>query len=253
MNDLIKKINNWVKTNEYKDSVLKEQEELKKLEEFNNIFNENKISNMSIDEYVIGKGEKTFCYYVEQKLKFFGNISGRTNAYQKFVIYWDDLKNKYVFGGKNHKNRKGFGSNINEIFTNIKEQLLEIIKFSKENDYKSISLSPFNKQFKNKLAFLYNHKNQLPIYSEDHLDKILKLLEINFDSLDTVESKRKALWDFYTKNSINKILSSNMFIAFIYSNSGFLNKLKNNIKLIDFNVDVLEESNNKKIQKKSFY
>ncbi|WP_322959052.1 DUF3883 domain-containing protein [Mycoplasmopsis cynos] len=238
--EFMNNINTWIKTEEYKELLTKEEEKLKVLKEFKEVFNESKISNMDIDNYVIGKHEESFCYYVEQKLKFFGNISGRTNAYQKFVIYWNSSLGKYVFGGKNHKNRKGFGSNVDEIFTNIKEQLIELIKSSKKNDYKGISLSPFNNQFKNKVAFLYNNENQIPIYSDNHLNIILSSLNIKFNPEESVEFKRKTLFNFYQNNSIDKILSTSMFASFIYSYYGFINKSKKNIKLIDLEVKIID-------------
>ena len=35
------------------------------------------ISHMKIDDYVYGKGKKTFCYYIEKTLANYGSISSR--------------------------------------------------------------------------------------------------------------------------------------------------------------------------------
>ncbi|MCU9932379.1 hypothetical protein NWQ33_00105 [Mycoplasmopsis cynos] len=101
-------------------------------------------------------------------------------------------------------------------------------------------LCPFNNQFKNKVAFLYNNENQIPIYSDNHLNIILSSLNIKFNPEESVEFKRKTLFNFYQNNSIDKILSTSMFASFIYSYYGFINKSKKNIKLIDLEVKIID-------------
>ncbi|WAM06485.1 hypothetical protein ONA23_05975 [Mycoplasmopsis cynos] len=62
-------INTWIKTEEYKELLTKEEEKLKVLKEFKEVFNESKISNMDIDNYVIGKHLREFLLLRRTEIK----------------------------------------------------------------------------------------------------------------------------------------------------------------------------------------
>ncbi len=74
----------------------------KRLSEFIKLFSLERIENLTIDEYVCGKGDKSsFCWWVEQNLSMFGDIrGGRMTASHRFGIYYDNDANEYVFKRK---------------------------------------------------------------------------------------------------------------------------------------------------------
>ena len=78
-----------------------------------------------MDDYVIGnKSKNAFCYRLEVEFKNICELIGRMAASQKYGIYWDKNKNKYVFGSKLTKKTK-FGKDKKEIFENIKNELFD--------------------------------------------------------------------------------------------------------------------------------
>ena len=86
----------------------------------------NRILTMSIDEYVIGKGQqnKSLCYALEKgKYKnLFLGISGGSAS--KFGIYWNKKTNKY----KDQANKVIPLSELDQRFSKLKSDLYEIIK-----------------------------------------------------------------------------------------------------------------------------
>ena len=71
-------------------------------EEFLRAFPSSSLGQMSLDDYVIGKGTASFCARVEAKTKAWANIQGATA--NKFGIYYgrtkSDPKRKYRFTRK---------------------------------------------------------------------------------------------------------------------------------------------------------
>lgn len=233
MDSIYEKLDGWIKSNDYKTSVKCEKEILPLHINFLNKFNLNYLKSMQIDDYVEGNNNKeTFCYMVEKTLKVVGALSGRTTAFQKFVIYWDKAKKDYVFGDKRTKKRPAFGDNKNDIYNNVRNSIIAVVVAAQQNDYDKISASKLNPQFRNKIAYLYSRENQIPIYSDGDLNVILAVLEIPFDKQETVESKRRKLFDFYTDivktNYPN--LSTFLFMRFIYSAWGYRNILRSDDK-----------------------
>lgn len=107
---------------EFKKEVLKLEREREK---FLKLFSEDNMKNLTIDKFVIGK-EKSFCYWLENRLRGLGNIHGATSF--KFGIYYGKTKKdsiiKYRFVSK-------FGSDENEAFQNVKKVLLDLLNAGK--------------------------------------------------------------------------------------------------------------------------
>lgn len=231
METFYSKLNTWMKSQDYQEHIVKWETKQKELQWFLSKFTLDYIKEMPIDEYVSGRGNKeSFCYMVEETFDCFGKISGRTTAFQKFVIYWDKNENDYLFGDKRTKSRKGFGSTKEEIYNNVCKALTDVIVAAYNDDYSTIANSQLNPQFKNKIAYLYNVDRQLPIYSNDDLNVILTLFEIPFDSKEDRAFKREKLFKFYIEKEINKILSPYLFMCFIYGWYGYREYLRTNEK-----------------------
>lgn len=231
LDDIKSKLKSWMETDDYRDHLKEEEKMQKSLNNFVSTFNERKISLMDIDDYVIGKrNKKSFCHWLEQGLECYGSISGRTTAFEKYVIYWDKKESKYSFGAKNWKSRKEFGSNIEEIFSNVKKALLDVIIATRSKDYDRISKNPLNPQFKNKISFLYDSKNQIPIYGDNDLNTILTIFDIPFVKNTDRFKKRQQLFDFYKENGFASYVTPYLFMAFIYSWGGYRKELRGDEK-----------------------
>ncbi len=182
---------------------------------------------MPIEVYVTGNGSKeSFCYCVERKFKCYGDISGQTTAYQKFVIQWSNKYDNYIFGDHRTKNRRGFGRSIEEIYNNVRKEVVNLIDATNKKDYDRIIKNPLNPLFKNKISYLYNSINQIPIYSEDDLNTILTIFDIPFDTREDRFLKRKKLFEFYKSNELDSKISTYMFMQFLYGWYGYRTVLR---------------------------
>lgn len=140
----------------------------KEIDKFVKKFTLNEIRKLSKDGYVEGKGCKdTFCYWVENKLNEAGNIHGATA--HKFGLYYSQTKEKYV--------PQGYNSDPDIALSEIKEDLISLINASQSHNVDKIDEVRLSNMFRHKIVYLYNREHYLPIYSEDHIDKLL----IRFD------------------------------------------------------------------------
>ncbi len=215
--DFFEKYIEWKNSSEYTRVLLREKKEIVKLKRFIKDFSLKKIKKMKIKDYVIGnESKKSFCYRLEVELKNFCELRGRTTAYQKYGVYWDKKKKEYVFGSKKAKKNR-FGKDVNEIFKNIKKELFDLIDATQKKDYKAIENNQINNMVRNKIVYLYDYENQLPILSEKHIEIILSLLDIPFNKDDACIIKRNQLFKFYKSLKLNKEISPHLFMCFIYN------------------------------------
>lgn len=100
IDDFLREYDIWYSNNK-EDIVKKFNKDIKLHKEFLSLFPKAKIEEMNIDEYVIGKKTKSFCWWVEKNLSDLGDIrGGRLTAYSRFGIYFNKQINDYVFGSK---------------------------------------------------------------------------------------------------------------------------------------------------------
>ena len=101
------KLETWENSDDYKFHLKEEKEKKVEIKEFLEKYSIDKILTMPINDYVIGRNnKKSFCHMIENTFKCFGRISGRTSAYQKYVIYWSEEYKDYLFGDKRTKKEK---------------------------------------------------------------------------------------------------------------------------------------------------
>ena len=182
-------------------------------------FSVENVISMKIDDYVVGKGLDSFCKWVEVDLKDYGAIIARKlNAWQKFSIFYNAEKNCYEHGVR-------FGKDTKTVFNNVKEAVLAIIYAAQTHAYKVLASSKLNPLFKNKIFFLYNSNDSLPIYSEKDLNTLLTVFSIPFDNDVDRAYKRKLLFDFY--KSLNRDdISTFRFMRFVYNPMGYRSVLR---------------------------
>lgn len=178
---------------------------------FVNYFNRNKIVNMDIDEYVLGKTKtlQIFSYALEFGLLAFGDIRG-ANA-KKFGVYYKKSEGRYDFAGK-------FGSNYVETFINVKKFILSLLDAGERQDYQSIVANPISPMVKGKILHLYYPDIYFGIYTKEHLNYYLKAFDLDTEALLKSDEvyKRKALVDFKNHDSTMKSWSLYIFGVFLW-------------------------------------
>ena len=172
------------------------------------------VKEMHIDDYVVGKGRDSFCKWVETDLQDYGDIHAKKlNAWQKFSIYYNTKSSKYDFGTK-------FGREEQSVYKEVRKAVVDIIEAALCNDYDVLASSKLNPLFKNKIFFLYNNTESIPIYSEKDLNTLLTIFSIPFDEKIDRAYKRKLLFDFY--KSLNRDnITPYRFMKFVFSEYGY--------------------------------
>jgi hypothetical protein len=170
----------------------------------------NNLKNITLDEYIIGKGTPSFCAWVEAKTKSWANIMGATAF--KFGIYYgrttSDAEMKYRFTQK-------FGTSKKEAFDNVKDVLLSLVNAGKLKDFKNIDQNPLSQMFKAKILSLYFPEIYLNVCSAEHLVEIASKLQIPHGTF--ISEYQHLLYEEKLKSEVTKDWSNPKFMSFLYA------------------------------------
>lgn len=182
--------------------------------EFISKFSIEKVKNMSLDDYVLGKDNwDSFCYWVETKTRELGSMQGATSL--KFGLYFArkeevtrGIKDSegYVFSTKY--------SNRDEAFEDIRNELIKLIVAGANNDYATIDQCNITPMFKGKILSLYYLDKYICISSPEHIAHFTKKLGLS-DSNNIFETKEKIAKTKF-KNNISKDWNNYIYENFLY-------------------------------------
>jgi 5-methylcytosine-specific restriction endonuclease McrBC GTP-binding regulatory subunit McrB len=136
-------------------------------EKFLAFWNEENVKKMTLEEYTNLERDNSFCYWLESKTYELGSIWGGS-AY-KFGIYKRSDISKAV-DADNRVTKDGYawfrkyGETKEEAFSTIKNIILDIIKFVKQNKLEEIDKIDLGFAYKWKIAFLYSNFNILNMF-----------------------------------------------------------------------------------------
>lgn len=188
---------------------------------FLNKFNSEYVKNMPIDDYVVGKGGDSFCKWVETDLQDYGDIHAKKlNAWQKFSIYYNSKTGHYDHGAK-------FGRDEQTVYKEVRKAVVDVIEAAKTGDYDTLALSKLNPLFKNKIFYLYNKTESIPIYSEKDINTLLTIFSVPFNEKFDRAYKRKLLFDFY-KSLDRDDITPYRFMKFVFNELGYRPILRTN-------------------------
>lgn len=185
-------------------------------ERFVNYFNTTKLKSLAIDEYVIGlkaKNRLNFCYTLERELERLGRITG-SPAF-KFGVYYGMTKSDQT---KKYRFSKKYGETVDEAFSNVINDILKLLDAGKHHDLKSISEIPLAQTFKGKILSIYFPETYLSIFSSDHVNRFLRMLNIKLEDDSDMEfvHRQKLLLDFKNKDEVLRTWSVDLFVHFLY-------------------------------------
>ncbi|MCL1936847.1 MAG: hypothetical protein FWF52_00420 [Candidatus Azobacteroides sp.] len=131
---------------------------------------------MKLQDYVGINNADTFCQWLETKTRILGSTKGgssikfgiykKSNEKDNPIQYFED--NGYLW------QKKQYGDNKNEVFKNIKQNILKVIQLSKNGRFEEIDNILLPNTLKWKVAFLYSNERLIPIYKDKVLFKIAK-------------------------------------------------------------------------------
>lgn len=151
-----------------------------------------RIRNLTLDEYVIGRGNsnRSFCYRLEIEMKEYGGFQGARA--DKFGVYYgtfgEDTTEQYRCSKKFSKSR-----NIDEAFARVKEEIVCLLEAGARKDFDAIRRSALGPTFRGKLLNTYYPEDYLPIFAEKYLAFFLDRLEIPYEGGDMLDMQRKLI------------------------------------------------------------
>lgn len=128
---------------------------------------------LTLDEYVVGHGDASFCNLVESGTKAWANIQG-ANSF-KFGIYFGKTKTDRV---RKYRFTEKFGTNEKVAFAAVKAALLDLIALgaSQHPNFAAIDKNPLSQMFKAKILSLYYPDRFLAVCSSGHLEMLGNVL-----------------------------------------------------------------------------
>lgn len=169
------------------------------------------IESMKLDDYVVGKGQESFCYWMETKLKELGSIKGGSTADKKFGVYYNKKKGEYKTISKWDS-----GLNVDYAFRRVKKAIKDVLIAGDIDDTASILNNPLSPMFKNKILTTYYPEKYLNVFSNEHVNYFIKKLGIQRRNGINIEEKRKLLLNFKNNNELLSGFSNFMFMSFLY-------------------------------------
>ncbi len=173
----------------------------------------NGIIKLSKDEYVIGKGDSTFCNRIENDLNNWGNIHGSPAI--KFGLYFGkygkDKTRKYRIG------RKEYGIDENIALNKILSAIDELLK--NKDDFEILKRNPISPMFKGKILSVYYPNDFLNIFSAKHLNYFINILGLDNASKSELD-KQALLLNYKVSDKVMKKWSVYEFSKFLYSSFG---------------------------------
>lgn len=194
---------------------LKEAERLRK--QFVTDYPISKIGRLTLDEYVIGKGNinRSFCYRLERELDSLGRILGARA--DKFGLYYGKTRNdatmKYRFA-------KHWGANKVAVFKTIKQAIVNLLKAASRDDIATIRESMISPMFKGKLLFIYYPEKFAPIYAMSHLEHFLVQLNLT-GKFDSETDMQRALMAYRKRWPAFKNNHACLYMRFLYDLFGY--------------------------------
>lgn len=169
-----------------------------KRDEFVKHFSREKIADMTIDEYVVGYGDKTtFCYGLLRGLIHFGNIASAFPT--AFGVYYNKKERRYVPD-------KTRWDNPDVAFADMKASILDLLDAGENEMLDDLASNPINAMVKGKILTTYFPNRYLSICATTHLDYYMKaygLYNTSTKGLDPVY-KRELLIDLKNNDPIMK-------------------------------------------------
>lgn len=215
------------------------KDEFKKLDnlrsDFVKYFTVKKVNELSVDEYITGKRQPTFCNRIENDLNSWGDIHGSNSI--KFGLYYGkkgkDLVQKYRFAKK-------YGSSWEDAFINIKKSIIELLNDGKNENYDKIKQNLISPMFKGKILSIYYPDKYLNIFASSHLDHFITNLGLINTSKSEID-KQKIIIDFKNNDKLMQIWTIYEFSKFLYksfnkpvdekTSNSIPNELKNYISI----------------------
>lgn len=211
MDNLDKGITQFINTRLKEFKKKYEESEIERIK-FIQIFPKKHLMQMQLDDYIVGKGGESFCYWIETKLRELGSIKGGSTADKKFGLYFNKQSGEYRTIPKWDNDLR-----IDVAFINIKNAIVNLLDAGERVDVDAISDNPLSPMFKSKILVTYYPEKYLNVFAPEHVDYFIHKLNIKVQLTSSVEEKRQVLIKYKDSNELLRNFNNYIFMAFLYT------------------------------------
>jgi hypothetical protein len=178
-------------------------------------FPRERLVNLTVEEYVLGRGDQTFCYMVGVSTTRWASIRGGLPS--RFGVYFGrekpDLSQKYRF-------TKKFGTNERQAFATVKEALIDLVRRGSEDNpaFAALDANPLSQAFKAKILSLYFPERFLAVCSKKHLGKLASVF--HFAPGQPLSKYQCLLLKAKSQHPRTSTWTNPKFMAFLYKTYG---------------------------------
>lgn len=182
----------------------------KKITEY---FTREKLSQMSLDDYCLGRAKdfKNLSYSLEYLLDGLGRIGGRPGGSSLFGV-WYSVEDGIYKVSRSYK--KNFNTHI-KAFNQIKRDIVDLYDSGKKRDIEAIFNNSLDDWFKGKFLATYFPDQYLNVYSRDKLEDYARYLGAKVDYYNAIYL-REALIKWKNETPIVKDWSLDIFGCFLW-------------------------------------
>jgi MoxR-like ATPase len=209
-------------------------------QKFINRFPMEKLVDIQLDEYVIGKPDpntnnvnrSTFCYFLEFSTPYFGSVGGRSS--NKFGIHYNKKAKQYFYNKEKY-------SSVEDAFNGIKEELSKTINagnsFHSDRNWKVLSDImekegyEIFRNIRSKILSLYFPDDFLNMHIPNLIDTICKAFRISLNDIDGLFLKEERLISLKNSHPIMKNWNNRQFSYFVWKSIIKRQDLKENDNL----------------------
>lgn len=172
------------------------------------------LSELTIEEYAIGKGTKNnFCYRLEHEQIGMGDIRGTFAGSNRYGVWFSKEAGTYVFSKK-------YGDSVESAFFSVRQELIDLIEAGEKANYVAIRNNRIANNVKYKILAMYYPYKFLTIYSERHLSYFCDKVGIPaVDGDDELVMQRKLI-QWKESNEDVKYMTYLEYVAFLYHHFG---------------------------------
>jgi hypothetical protein len=168
-----------------------------------------RLKDLTLDDYVIGKGTPSFCTYVEAKTKPWANILGATAI--KFGIYFGKTKSD---ASMKYRWQRRF-STKEKAFAGMKTSLLDLLDAGRSQRFSEIDHIEISQNFKAKILSLYFPELYLNVCSREHIEALS--MELGIPENLPVSEQQHLLLQAKRENPVTSSWSNPKFMTFLYN------------------------------------
>ena len=169
------------------------------------------LGELTLEKYAFGKGDQTFCYFVQTVTRAWAHID--SSPLFKFGIYFGKTKTD---SARKYRSTKKFGTEQSVAFAAVKNALIDLVELGRSaSNFIAIDANPLSPMFKAKILSLYYPDSFLAVCSPEDIRLLAK--EMEFPAGLPCSNYQNLLLELKRSDATTAQWSHPKFMLYLYS------------------------------------